>query len=151
MNISIYSKRELEKLAGKPFVRPTALISIDDVGADLPKLQYKPQHILRLEFDDIYISDIDYENCGEYAFRIFTVSQARQIADFVYRYKSETEAFICQCRFGKSRSAAVCAAIKEHFDRNGIDIFADERYSPNTFVFRTVFAALREKANELEG
>ena len=35
---------------------------------------------------------------------------------------------ICQCEHGQSRSAACAAAIKEHFEKSGIEVFADYRY-----------------------
>ena len=115
-------------------------------------MEYKPAHILRLEFDDITLSDIDYESSGRYAFRLFSEEQANQIAAFVYRHREDCETLLCQCHYGQSRSAAVAAAIKEHFDYNGIDIFADEqeRYCPNLYVFRKTLQALQNKEAEVK-
>ena len=106
-----------------------------------------PAHILRLQFDDVTLEDFDYETGGAFAFRLFSEDQARRIADFVYRHLEDTAVFLCQCHFGQSRSAAVAAAVKEHFDHNGIEIFADElgRYCPNVLVFRKTLKALNEK------
>ena len=52
---------------------------------------------------------------------------------------------ICQCDYGQSRSAACAAAILEHFERNGISIFADYRYYPNQLVFNKVLKALKRR------
>ena len=145
MDIQIHSFDSIEKLAKNPFTRVTALISIGDVNSEPPTLVHKPKQILRLNFDDIYLSDIDYENCGSYAFRLFSLQQAKQIVDFVYKHKDEVDLFICQCQYGQSRSAAVAAAIKEHFDHNGIEIFADERYCPNNNVFHLMTDAFNSK------
>ena len=49
---------------------------------------------------------------------------------------------ICQCEHGQSRSAACAAAIKEHFEKSGIDIFADYRYYPNQLIFNKLRDAL---------
>ena len=148
MGIQICSLPALIQLAHKPFAPNTALISIGDFGDEPPVLDYEPAHMLRLNFDDIMLSDIDYENCGKYAFRLFSETQAKQIADFVYQHLRDATTFLCQCRFGQSRSAAVAAAIQEHFEHNGMDIFADEkeRYSPNIMVFRMTLKALNERA-----
>ena len=110
-------------------------------------MEHKPAHILRLEFDDIILSEIDYEFSGWYAFRLFSEEQANQIAEFVYRHRKDRGTLICQCHFGRSRSAAVAAAIKEHFDHNGIEIFADEQgqYCPNIYVFRQTLRAMRNQ------
>ena len=149
MKIEIHSIQSLKKRAHKPFAPDTALISIGDFGTELPSLEYKPAHILRLEFDDVTLSEIDYESSGRYAFRLFSEDQANQIADFVYRYWESCETLLCQCHYGQSRSAAV-AAIKEHFYHNGIEIFADEqeRYCPNVYVFRLTLRALRNREAE---
>ena len=147
MKIEIHSIRSLKRLAHKPFMPDTALISIGDFGTEFPPLEHQPAHILRLEFDDITLSDIDYESSGRYAFRLFSKEQANQIAEFVYRHWEDCGTLICQCHYGQSRSAAVAAAILEHFYHSGIDIFADEqeRYCPNVYVFRKTLRALRNR------
>lgn len=150
MKVEIHSIQSLKKRAHKPFAPDTALISIGDFGKELPLLEYKPAHILRMEFDDVTPSEIDYESNGRYAFRLFSEEQANQIADFVYRYWESRGTLLCQCHYGQSRSAAVAAAIKEHFYHNGIEIFADEqeRYCPNVYVFRLTLRALRNREAE---
>ena len=150
MKIEIHSIQSLKKHAHKPFAPETALISIGDFGTELPPLEYKPAHILRMEFDDVTPSEIDYESSERYAFRLFSEEQANQIADFVYRYWESRGTLLCQCHYGQSRSAAVAAAIKEHFYHNGIEIFADEqeRYCPNVYVFRLTLRALRNREAE---
>ena len=150
MKVEIHSIQSLKRRAHKPFAPDTALISIGDFGKELPLLEYKPAHILRMEFDDVTPSEIDYESSERYAFRLFSEEQANKIADFVYRYWESRGTLLCQCHYGQSRSAAVAAAIKEHFYHNGIEIFADEqeRYCPNVYVFRLTLRALRNREAE---
>lgn len=150
MKVEIHSIQSLKRRAHKPFAPDTALISIGDFGKELPLLEYKPAHILRMEFDDVTPSEIDYESSERYAFHLFSEEQANQIADFVYRYWESRGTLLCQCHYGQSRSAAVASAIKEHFYHNGIEIFADEqeRYCPNVYVFRLTLRALRNREAE---
>ena len=147
MQVEIHSFDSIERLARHPFAPGTSLISIGDTDAAPPVLAHRPDHILRLQFDDVMLEGFDYETGGAYAFRLFSEKQARRIADFVYRHLEDTAVVLWQCHFGQSRSAAVAAAIKEHFDHNGIEIFADElgRYCPNVLVFRKTLKALNEK------
>ena len=147
MQVEIHSFDSIEKLARQLFAPGTSLISIGDTDAAPPVLTHRPAHILRLQFDDVTLEDFDYETGGAYAFRLFSEEQARQIAEFVYRHLEDTTVFLCQCHFGQSRSAAVAAAIKEHFEHSGIEMFADElgRYCPNVLVFRKTLKALNEK------
>lgn len=76
MKIEIHSIQSLKQRAHKPFAPDTALISIGDFGKELPLLEYKPAHILRMEFDDVTPSEIDYESSERYAFRLFSEEQA---------------------------------------------------------------------------
>ena len=142
--------QSLKQRECKPSAPGTALISIGELGTECPQMEYKPEHNLRLEFDDITPAGLDYESSGKYALRLFSAEQAKQIADFVYRYRNNCGTLLCQCRFGRSRSAAVATAVKEHFDHNGIEVFADEeeQYCPNIYVFRLTLQALRERKAE---
>jgi hypothetical protein len=72
--------------------------------------------------------------------------QANEIASFYMDHKDNISTLICQCEHGQSRSAAVASAIWEYRSKQGIKIFADDRYYPNKVVFRKVLAALQNKA-----
>lgn len=71
--------------------------------------------------------------------------EAPELAKFIYAAVEDGLDIICQCDYGQSRSAACAAAIYEHFDRSGIDIFADYRYYPNQMVFNKLREALDEE------
>ena len=68
--------------------------------------------------------------------------QADALADFIRQAHDDGLDILCQCDYGQSRSAACCAAILEHYERRGIEIFADYRYYPNQVVFNRVREAL---------
>lgn len=146
MNVEIYSRQALEERAQKPFAPGCSLISIGDTDALPPVLQYRPEQVLYLRFDDITLQDYFEGDGWKRKYQLFSQKQAQSIAEFVYRHRESTKTWICQCEFGQSRSAAVAAAILEHFDRKGISIFADEqeRYSPNAYVFNMALRALEE-------
>ena len=145
MNIEVYSFTSIQERAKRPFPENTALISIGDMGAQPPVLLHSPAHILRLEFDDISLNWLDSENCGKYACRLFAIDQARQIADFAARHWDESGLLICQCQGGVSRSAAVAAAIRQHYCGDGMRYFVDSHYHPNPYVFSLTMEALGEK------
>ena len=136
MEIRVCSQWELEALAGQPFDAPTALISIGDIGSQPPTLLHRPQYTLRLEFDDVLPSPSKRK-------RVISVKQAREIAAFVYTHKDSVQTLICQCGFGFSRSAAVAAAVKEHFIHGGLGLFVDGKHHPTVFVFSAVLEALK--------
>lgn len=160
MKIEIHSLKSIEACAMQPFTPHTILISIGDTDEEPPRLQNKPDHILRLAFDDITLQEVKEEfelpqsvTSSDVALiellrikniHIFSDEQARQIAEFVLRHNSETDVLICQCHYGQSRSAGCAAAVTEYLNGNGIDIFADDKYYPNKLVYRKVFEALKE-------
>lgn len=78
----------------------------------------------------------------ENKYHMFSDEQAKQVADFVSEVWDKVDVIICQCEHGQSRSAAVAAAIMQYKYQNGIDIFADDNYYPNKFVYRKVFNSL---------
>ena len=154
MRVEIMSRKAIEKLCAVPLTEPTALISICDFGESFASLLFRPEHLLQLSFDDVdsdAFVDIlgdDYKSQDtsgiEEQYHMFSEKQTAQIAGFVNEVWDKVDVLICQCEHGQSRSAAVAAAITEYKFKKGIDIFADERYYPNKFVFWRVFNKLNE-------
>jgi predicted protein tyrosine phosphatase len=161
MKIKIHSFDSIEKFAKSPFPPKTALISIGDPDEDPPEMDYKPEHYLRLSFEDISFEEIAEQyklpdDVSEEALAkliktknipIFTQEQAEKIAEFIVPILPEIELLICQCYYGVSRSAGCAAAISEFLYGNGIEIFADYKYFPNKWVYRKLIEALRKQLN----
>ena len=135
-----------------PFVEKVAIISITDYGYDFTELKNKPHYLLQLAFDDVD-GDVFVDELGdnpsaeeklkiENKYHMFSDEQANRVADFVSEVWDKVDVIICQCEHGQSRSAAVAAAIMQFKYQNGIEIFADEKYYPNKFVYRKVFNVL---------
>ena len=147
VKILIKDRSEIEVLAQNPFDRCTALISITDYGYDFAELKNKPQYLLQLTFDDVdndvFDDEVDLpKQLVEEKYHMFTDVLAEKIAHFYKNIKGKAKVIICQCEHGQSRSAAVAAAIVEYENKNGIEIFANDKYFPNKMVFRKVYAHL---------
>lgn len=137
LRIEIESFESIQKRAKAKWNRHTALISIGDTDAPNPILEHKPEWILRLVFDDVYLEDEDEEIDPNF-FTLFNDDLAEQIVNFVWQHKNITEVLVCQCEHGQSRSAAVAAAVSQYINGESAEFFSDERYCPNKTVFHKI-------------
>lgn len=152
MNVSIYSRQDIEQLIDSSFPDNTAVVSFFD-----PKTAKGFGNCTPVDFKNkcrriffVCIHDIDIEVLGNYGLTFETYfPEAYALADFIFQAKQDGLDIICQCEYGQSRSAACAAAILEYFYHNGITIFADYRYYPNQLIFNKVFHALKEKGQDI--
>ena len=150
-SVTIISRKEMEKLLSEPFAENTAIISFYD-----PKSKRTPKDYLPIDYSGICrrvfyvpLHDIDIEILPEYGMTFDTFfPQADKLAQFIMSAVKDECDIICQCEYGQSRSAACAAAIKEYYDRSGIEIFADYRYYPNQLVFNKLLSALKKAAGQ---
>lgn len=159
IDVRIMGRDELEELSRNGFAGGTYAISITDVDAPLVSLTYRPAGILRLVFDDVgddefpischVMDDADEEDLAaiELISNPMTPSHGTQIAQFISDNLANMKQLICQCEMGQSRSAAVAAAIIEHYTGAPNSIFEDKRYWPNRLVHHTVLKAFEEQQN----
>ena len=146
MEVSIYSRKAMKELMDKGFPQNTAVISFYTPKS---KRDYKES---RVDYSGVCgrvfyvgIPDIDIEILSDYGYTYKTyLAEADELAKFIYEARAEGLDIICQCDYGQSRSAACAAAILEHFERCGIDIFVDYRYYPNQLVYHKIFDALEK-------
>ena len=151
MKFEIHSQDSIVKLAKKPFDLRTAVISICDTDSEHPHFEYKPDYMLCVKFDDVTLEELKEEYSTQQLEEmlkanpnyIFNDNLAIQIAEFVYSCKDKIDLLICQCVYGQSRSAGCAAAIAEHFNGNGIDIFANEKYYPNRLAYNKLINAFK--------
>lgn len=146
MKVSVYSRHAIEALIDTPaeFPQNAAVISFASPARGrrpaVPLVDYSK--VCRRVFY-VLIPDIDIEILPEYGYTIDSyLSEADQLAEFIYQARKDNCRLICQCDYGQSRSAACKAAILEHFERRGIEIFADYRYYPNQLVYNKIKDAL---------
>ena len=148
MMISVYSRKAIRQLMQEGFPQNTAVISF-----------YTPRHPRsvgdgRINYTGVCnrvfyvpIPDIDIEILSQYGYTYDTyLIEADQLAEFIYEATDAGLDLVCQCDYGQSRSAACAAAILQHFEGRGIDVFADYRYYPNQLVYHKVYDALQRKA-----
>ena len=146
MKVEIHSRMSIKKLIEEGFPKNTAVISF-----------YTPQKMrraedVRIDYSGVcnkvfYISvpDIDLKCLSDYGYTYDTyIEDTKGLAEFIYEAKTNDMDIFCQCDFGQSRSAACAAAILEHFEHRGIDIFSDYKYYPNQLVYHKVYDALEK-------
>lgn len=150
MKVEILSKKAMRARVAKGLPPNAAVISF-----------YTPHNQKRDEVDKIDfektcqrvfyvgIPDIDIEVLPDYGYTYETyLTQADELAQFIYQAKEDDCDILCQCDYGQSRSAACAAAILQHFEQRGIDIFADYRYYCNQVVYHKVLDALTDLKKE---
>ena len=146
MEVSIYSRKAIKELMDKGFPQNTAVISF---YTPKNKRDYAEKRVDYSGVCDrvfyVGIPDIDIEILSEYGYTYKTyLAEADELAKFIYKARGNGLDIICQCDYGQSRSAACAAAILQHFEKRGIDIFVDYRYYPNQLVYHKVFDALEK-------
>ena len=148
MQVSIYSRKAVQALIDGSFPLNTAVISFHSPqrmkSDDYAPVDYagKPARLMYVCAPDL---DIDALPRFGLSYETF-MPQAAELALFIRQAHDDGMDILCQCDYGQSRSAACCAAILEHYERQGISIFADYRYYPNQVVFNRVLEALRSGA-----
>lgn len=147
LKVSIYSRKEIEKITQSGFPKNTAVISFYNPLDSVQDKTYapvdyagKPERIFQIAIHDIHISVLPQYNLTYKTY----FPEAPALAKFIYQAKVNGLDIICQCEHGESRSSACAAAILEHFYHNGISIFADYRYYPNQMIYHKVFDALEK-------
>ena len=146
MKVTIHSRESIEELLESGFPENTAVIRFYDVELMLNKkfkslpFYNKAQRVFQIPLLDIDIDELKY-----YDFTYDTFfTEADELAEFIYNAVSDSFDIICQCEYGQSRSAGCAAAILEHFESNGISVFADYRYYPNKIVYHKLLNALKK-------
>lgn len=133
MVIVVLDRARAEKLIP---TKKCAIISITDTEDDIVKFVYDNniKGVLRLNF-------LDEDNVGYYKHRVsskyklFGVSDAIKILDFVDSIKDSIDILYIHCTAGVSRSPAIAAALCDIYDIDS-DINWFFMYTPNVFIYR---------------
>ena len=116
---------------------PHAVIQITTDPGDWPALPDDPHRVavLRMRFDDA--DPRTWREPGTpLPDNLFTAAMADQILEFVERTPVQT--LVVHCEAGRSRSAAVAAAVGHIHLGDDSFIFDNPRYLPNRHVYRTL-------------
>ena len=146
MKATILSRKEARRMIEEGFPENAAVISFYDPKSRRTPMDYEPLSYKGICDRVFYVGihDIDIEILGDYGLTFETYfPEAPALADFIRRAAEDGCQIICQCEYGQSRSAACAAAIKEYYDKSGIEVFADYRYYPNQLIFNKLLAALK--------
>ncbi|MCR4645761.1 MAG: hypothetical protein K5695_10210 [Oscillospiraceae bacterium] len=144
MNITIHSRKSLEKLLRTNPPADTVIISFYDP----PEEGERPRQIRfsewsKLKVFQVPLEDISFDATAEHKVNYGSYFQeADALASFVLDAAREGRDIICQCEDGRSLSAGCAAAIHEYLFGDGVFVFADYRYAPNQMVFHKVYNAL---------
>lgn len=147
MNIKVYSRAKIEKIMSeKGLPENGAVISFYDPKSNeknYAPVDYSGQPVRAIQ---IAVADVDYSENFDY---VKYFPEVNEVADFIFHAVNDNCHIICQCDFGQSRSAGCAAAILEHFEKNGISIFADDNYLPNQMIFNKLLDALEKRHTSL--
>ena len=145
MKVNIHSRSSIGELIQNGFPKNTAVISF--FTPNKGNLKENPVNYQGVCDKVFYIGvpDIDIEILADYGYTCESyLAEADELAKFILEAKLNDLDIICQCDYGQSRSAACAAAILQHFEGRGIDIFTDFRYYPNQLVYHKIFDALEK-------
>ena len=138
MNITIHSRRSIEKLLRTGLPREVAVISFCDDPSTAVHYGRQAARLYQTVVPDIQYEDMS--TCGLNYATYFPDAEA--VAAFVYEAVEADMDIICQSEHGISRAAGCAAALEQYFRQDGIFIFADHRYLPNKMVFHKLYDAL---------
>jgi len=146
MNISIHSRASVEQMLHTGLPPRTAVISFFDPPQPRTKIRTMPPVDYSGKAERVFqiaLHDLDRDVLPSFGLSEETfLTEADELAEFIHNACRDGLDILCQCEFGQSRSAACAAAILQHFEKRGIEIFADYRYYPNQLVYHKIFDAL---------
>ncbi len=149
MKVRICSRADMEKLLSRGFDEEAAVISLYDPensSRDYAPVDYSGRDIRLFQFA---IRDTDLSSLKRYGMRYGDYfPESDELARFIVKAVNDNAAIYCQCDYGQSRSAGCAAAILEHFEKNGIAVFADDKYLPNQMIFNKLMYSLKKVHTE---
>jgi len=111
----------------------------------------EPKDVLWLEFNDVDEEGRVWTLHGNKVnkHKLFTEEEAKEVIEFVNKYKDEVELIICHCEAGISRSAGIAAALYTILGAPEKDaeiwakknVFGQLKHRPNVHVYQTMLAA----------
>ena len=105
-----------------------------------------PLDVLWLEFNDVDDQGRVWTLHGYEVkeTKLFSEKEAKEVFEFVNKYKNQVELIICQCEAGISRSSGMAAAlctILGDTEQDSEFWIGQNRYKPNAHVYRTMLEA----------
>jgi hypothetical protein len=143
MEFTVHSKQAFA--AALPPDVPHVIVSINCPGDDPPRFQANEQTLGRV---NLFFWDLDAIPYGQDSVRanweLCEPGDARQVVELLDTHP-DAQHVVVHCTAGKSRSAAVAAALMKSIEGDDSPIFNDPRYRPNMRVYRMVLEAWHDK------
>jgi len=111
------------------------VISICEPEYSFPSL---PKNSNRLGLLQLKFSDLDRNSAKQIGqeHMLMTKDQAKEILNFVNKYKNKVKLILCQCDGGVSRSSGTAAALSKILNNDDKWVFSSRNYAPNMYVYR---------------
>ena len=138
MQVRICSRQEIETLARQGFQDRAAVISFYDEGREPLDLSGTNYDVFQVTVENIGIEDLDKFGLTYKTY----FPEAEELARFIFDARNDGLEIICQCERGQGRSAGCAAAIRQFFDGDGIEVFANYNYFPNLLMYHKVYNSL---------
>ncbi len=153
MTVTICSRTQIEERIANNSLQNSAVISFSDPKGGRRGEEYGP-----VDFGDscprvffVCLYDLDPDALERFGYTMESYfCEVDEVAKFIHQAIEDGVEIVCQCEYGQSRSAGLAAAILEHYDRRGIEIFRDYRYYPNQLIFNKAYEAMTSLCEALE-
>lgn len=145
--IDIMDKQQCTVFSTNDLNEDCIIISINDT--DCNTVIFDNKHILdvlKVVFDDLEKEPKNKEN----KYKLFDIHIAKEIKNFIDKYKDGVKYIVCHCTAGISRSASVGAVVSRYLNGTDNYIFSSGEYYPNRLVYKTMCEAFRLEYDEVE-
>ncbi|MEX2012321.1 MAG: hypothetical protein WD970_01010 [Patescibacteria group bacterium] len=142
MRILVLNRSEVGNFTAKV---PYAVVSIKDPGEETVQLvpSVYLRDVLQLSFHDLT------KQLGKGGYKLFDAVMAEQVCRFTKRCLLNIELLVIHCGAGKSRSAAIAAALNKWINGSHEPYVRGKSYIPNPLVLSVMEAELdKVAANE---
>lgn len=142
MKISVHSRQAVQDMTVP--TEPHIIVSINCPGDEPARIRTTRATLGRA---DLFFWDLDMIPQGENVTYLGSpilekdlcqVTDAAKVVDLAEAHLEEAKEIIIHCTAGRSRSAAVAAALHKVLNGSDEPIFGNNRYSPNMRVYRMV-------------
>lgn len=146
---TVLSRAEANEFAKQTHDQRISAICIYETWNSDPDVPYESnvmngvKNVLHIHFDDCEADKENNENVI-----CITKEQAKEIVDFFYKVKDDTDWFVINCYAGMSRSAGCCAAIMRMMYNEDSPVFNNGFFTPNMKVYRMILNAWLDRIAE---
>lgn len=131
--IDIMGKQQCTVFSTKDLKEDYIIISINDT--DCSTVIFDNKHILdvlKITFDDLEKEPKNKEN----KYKLFNIHIAKEIKNFIDKFKNKVNRIVVHCTAGISRSSGVAAVLSRYLNGTDNHVFGCGEYHPNKLVYK---------------